>query len=436
MTRVRLGPVAAIRSRLRVPGDKSISHRALILNAMAGGTAVVTGLAPGRDVASTTAALAMLGVPIAWEGRDRLHVSEGAPWRAAGPIDCGNSGTTTRLLLGVLAARAAGPVTLTGDGSLSRRPMGRVVEPLTRMGAVIEGSTDAAGGAADRLPLTITGRPLRAARHRLPVSSAQVKSALLLAGLAAEGETVVEEPGTSRDHTERMLAAMGARIEAATPSASGGTRTVIHPGPLAALAVDVPGDLSSAAPFLALAAAQGGGEIVIGDVGLNPTRTGFLDLLTAFGAEVEATIVENGPEPRGTLRVVGRGLTAIEIGPEVVPRAIDELPLVAVLATQAEGDTVVRGAAELRVKESDRIAAIVTGLRRMGAEIDALPDGFAVRGPTPLAGAELDVAGDHRIGMAFAVATALARGESALEGAEWVAVSYPTFFEDLAAVCP
>ncbi len=436
MTRVRLGPVAAIRSRLRVPGDKSISHRALILNAMAGGTAVVTGLAPGRDVASTTAALAMLGVPIAWEGRDRLRVSEGAPWRAAGPIDCGNSGTTTRLLLGVLAARAAGPVTLTGDGSLSRRPMGRVVEPLTRMGAVIEGSTDAAGGAADRLPLTITGRPLRAARHRLPVASAQVKSALLLAGLAAEGETVVEEPGTSRDHTERMLAAMGARIEAATPSASGGTRTAIHPGPLAALDMDVPGDLSAAAPFLALAAAQDGGEIVIGDVGLNPTRTGFLDILTAFGAKVEATIVENVPEPRGTLRVVGRGLTAIEIGPELVPRAIDELPLVALLATQAEGDTVVRGAAELRVKESDRIAAIVAGLRRMGAEIDALPDGFAVRGPTPLTGAELDAAGDHRIGMAFAVAAALARGESGLEGTEWVAVSYPAFFEDLRAVCP
>jgi 3-phosphoshikimate 1-carboxyvinyltransferase len=171
-------------------------------------------------------------------------------------------------------------------------------------------------------------------------------------------------------------------------------------------------------------------------VGLNPTRTGFLDILTAFGAEVEATIVENGPEPRGTLRVVGRGLTAIEIGSELVPRAIDELPLVALLATQAEGDTVVRGAAELRVKESDRIAAIVAGLRRMGAEIDALPDGFAVRGPTPLAGAELDAVGDHRIGMAFAVAAALARGESGLEGTEWVAVSYPAFFEDLKAVGP
>ncbi|HUP01565.1 MAG TPA: 3-phosphoshikimate 1-carboxyvinyltransferase [Gemmatimonadota bacterium] len=426
MSTVRLGPIPLVRGRLRVPGDKSIGHRALLLNAVAEGAATVRGLPAGDDVHTTRSALVALGIRIESAGEDRVRVTGGGreAWLAAGPVDCGNSGTTARLLMGILAPRASEPVTLTGDRSLSRRPMARVVEPLRRMGAAIE----AAGREPDRLPLAITGRPLEGAIHRLPVASAQVKSALLLAGLAAEGETRVAEPMVSRDHSERLLAAMGARID----RASGGVR--LRPGRISAIDVDVPGDLSSAAPFLALAAAREGSEIVIEDVGLNPTRTGFLDLLRAFGAEVEAWVEANDPEPRGTLRVAGRGLKAIEVGPAAVPGAIDELPLVAVLATRAEGETRISGAAELRVKESDRIAAIAAGLGRLGAEIETAPDGFTIHGPTRLDGAELEAAGDHRIGMALAVAAALAESPSALEGAQWVAVSYPSFFEDLASL--
>jgi 3-phosphoshikimate 1-carboxyvinyltransferase len=335
-------------------------------------------------------------------------------------VDCGNSGTTARLLLGVLAPRARGTVVLDGDASLRRRPMARATEPLAEMGAAI-----AARGEPGRLPLAITGGRLMGRRHRLAVASAQVKSAILLAGLAADGETVVEEPVRSRDHTERLLDAMGAGIEI------DGSRVRLAPGPLAAVDVDVPGDLSSAAFFLGLAAA-GGGDATVEDVGLNPGRTGFLDLLARLGAEVAVDRADDGVEPRGTVTVRADGLRAIDVGADEVPASIDELPLLAVVATQARGETRVSGAAELRVKESDRIAAIADGLTRMGADIRPLPDGFVVRGPTPLSGAALDARGDHRIGMALAIAAAIADGPSALGGAEWVDVSYPGFFAALA----
>ncbi|MFN2382856.1 MAG: 3-phosphoshikimate 1-carboxyvinyltransferase [Gemmatimonadota bacterium] len=422
MSRVRLEPLGTVRVRLTVPGDKSIAHRALLLGALGEGVSAVRGVPGGQDVASTAAALAALGVRVDRGGADgEVRVTGGGAWRAAAALDCGNSGTTARLLLGVLAPRAAAPVTLTGDDSLRRRPMGRVVTPLTAMGAAIEGSAE-----GNRLPLTVKGRPLRGALHRLPVASAQVKSALLLAGLAAAGETVVVEPGASRDHTERLLAAMGADL-----SVEPG-RVAVRAGPLAPFQLTIPGDFSSAAPLLAMAAARPGSEVTVDHVGLNPTRTGFLDILRAFGAEVETRLDEESPEPRGTVRVTGRALTGIAVDRALVPRAIDELPLVAVLGTQARGETRVSGAAELRVKESDRIAAMVEGLRRLGAAIDPTPDGFLVAGPSPLTGAVLDAAGDHRIGMALAVAAALAPEPSTLTGAEWVDVSFPDFFRALA----
>jgi len=432
VTRIRLGPLDPPRGTMRVPGDKSIGHRALLLNAIAEGAAVVGGLPAGRDLAATLGALRSLGVSIAempgaGARGNRVRIEGRARWRADEPVDCGNSGTTARLLLGILAPRATAPVTLVGDAGLSRRPMGRVVEPLCSVGARIDSAAEPRPGIPDRLPLTVSGSALAGGSHRLAVASAQVKSALLLAGLAARGPTWVEEPETSRDHTERMLERMGAVIRREA------RRTRVEPGPLAALDVDVPGDLSSAAPFLAFAAAREGSRLAVRGIGLNPTRTGFLEVLGAMGARVEIEVEGDDPEPRGTIRVEGRGLRGVRLGPEIVPRVIDELPLVAVLATRAEGETVVTGAAELRIKESDRIESIVRGLRALGAAIDPLEDGFAVQGPTGLSGAALDAASDHRIGMALAVAAVLAEGESELEGAEWVDVSFPGFFERLGA---
>lgn len=430
MTRVRLLPLDKIDATLRVPGDKSIGHRALLLNAVADGKGLVAGLSSGCDIQATRAALAALGISVVKVDRRRVEVRGGGRWTAEGPIDCGNSGTTARLLLGALAPRATGPVTLVGDRSLSRRPMGRVVDPLIAMGARIGNGLDASvsGGAPPfRLPLTVGAAVLTGSSHRLAVASAQVKSALLLAGLGAKGETAVEEPGPSRDHTERMLERMGARIE------RDGWRTRIEPGPVSAIDVDVPGDFSSAAPFLALAAARDGSRLAVEDVGLNATRTGLLDVLRTMGAGIGVEEMGTDPEPRGTVRVRGGGLRGARVDPALVPSLIDELPLVAVLGTQAEGETVVTGAAELRVKESDRIEAVVSGLRAMGAAIEPLDDGFVVQGPVRLSGARVDAVSDHRIGMALAVAAALAEGASELEGAEWVDVSFPGFFERLAA---
>jgi 3-phosphoshikimate 1-carboxyvinyltransferase len=433
---IRLEPAGPVRARLSVPGDKSISHRALILNALARGRSRVVNLAPGDDVVATIDALRTLGVRIDGVGAipggsgrydavlARIEGGE-ASWSAASAVDCRNAGTTARLLLGVLAPRAQGTVVLTGDASLTRRPMARVAEPLRAMGASIDER-----GESGCLPLAVSGRPLQGRAHRLEVASAQVKSAILLAGLVADGVTSVEEPARSRDHTERMLSAMGARLahfDGDTP------RVEIRSGPIDAIDVEVPGDLSSAAAFLALAAGREGSEIVIEDVGLNPTRAGFLSILRRMGATVETELEAAEPEPRGTLLVSGGPLAAVDVGPADVPAAIDELPLVAVLATQAQGVTRVHGAAELRVKESDRIASVAAGLQAMGARIETTADGFEVEGPTELTGAALDATGDHRIAMAFAVAALLARGPSRLSGAEWVAISYPDFFDDLAS---
>jgi 3-phosphoshikimate 1-carboxyvinyltransferase len=340
-------------------------------------------------------------------------------------LDCGNSGTTMRLLTGVLAGHDLNAM-LDGDMSLRRRPMGRVAEPLRRMGAAVE--TAAQG----RPPLTVQGRAvLRPIEYAPPVASAQLKSAVLLAGLAADGPTTVVEPLPTRDHTERMLRMCGVEVLAASG------RITMHPAPLQPFGLRIPGDLSSAAFFLALAAPRRGWRITCPNVTLNPGRTGILDALRAMGARI--TVEEDEPaggvEPVGAVTVEGTELHATTIAGELVPRCIDELPVLAVLATQCEGVTTIRDAEELRVKESDRIAAVAEGLRALGADCEELPDGLVVTGPTRLQPGAVDSHGDHRLAMAWAVAGSLAMhdaGVTVIDGADAVAVSYPQFFDDLA----
>jgi 3-phosphoshikimate 1-carboxyvinyltransferase len=411
----RCGP---LRGELRVPGDKSISHRALMLGAVAEGVTTVRGLAPGADVRSTAGCLRALGVEIRdiapgaveIEGRGlgSLHAPEG-------PLDCGNSGTTMRLLAGLLAGEPV-EATLEGDLSLMRRPMGRVAEPLRRMGAHIEPGP----------PLRVRGGPLRAMELETPVASAQVKSAVLLAGLHAEGWTRVREVAPSRDHTERMLEAMGAEVERRSGAAGVRGRAFLRP-----LAFDVPGDPSSAAFLLAAAALVEGSDVSVVDVCVNPTRTGFVQ---ALRPEMEIS-GEHEFEPRARLRRRYEGvLPPFQIAGAAVPRAIDELPLLGVVAARAAGRSEVRDASELRVKESDRIAALCAGLRAMGARIEERPDGFVVDGPGALHGAELDAGQDHRLAMSFAVAGLVAEGETVIRGAEWADISWPGFWDALRAL--
>ncbi len=415
-----------------MPGDKSISHRYALLAALANGRTTIRNYAPGGDCTSTLECLAALGVAIergpAVDGETPAVFIEGRGLRgltaAAMPLDCGNSGSTMRMLAGVVAAHPFSS-TLVGDASLSRRPMRRIMVPLARMGARFE----AANG--DRPPLTVVGADLNAIDHIPDVPSAQVKSAVLLAGLQATGTSRVTEQTPTRDHTERALAAFGATVERAAA-------TVILLGgqPLFALEARVPGDLSSAAFPLAAAAALPGSDITVEDVGLNETRAGFLDVLRRFGSSVEAeqTGLWQG-EPIGRVRVRTEGTQArtrpfLELGRDIVPSIIDELPVLAALAT-AHGELRVTGASELRVKESDRITALVEGLRALGADADELPDGFHIRSGRPLGGAVVHARADHRLAMAFAIAALTAREPVTIDGAEAAAVSYPAYFADL-----
>ncbi len=432
---VRIRPARSIRGEVRVPGDKSISHRALLLGALARGESVLQDLSPGADVQSTARCLRALGVSLAIEF-SQGNGPEGPTARVQGvglsglsppasPLDAGNSGTTLRLLAGVLAGQPFESV-LTGDASLRRRPMGRVIEPLTQMGACIESE-----GGRGRAPLRIRGGRLRGIRYKLPVPSAQVKSCLLLAGLFADGETTVIEPVPTRDHTERLLRGQGAPLGRSGPEITLRPCSALEP-----LAMRVPGDLSSAAFWIAAATLVPGSELAIRGVGLNPTRTGFLAALQRMGACISVGGVrEEAGEPVGDLLVRGaERMQAVEIGGEEVPTLVDEVPLLAVVATQAEGTTVVRDAEELRVKETDRLRAVAENLRRMGVFVEELPDGLVIPGPQPLRGACLPGYGDHRIVMAFAVAGLIARGETTIEGAEWVDISYPGFFEVLSQI--
>jgi len=434
--RVELGvvelvePATRVAGELRVPGDKSIAHRALILSALADGESMIAGLPAGEDVAATVACLRSIGVtvarrggetritpaPLALDGRSRGFSTP------HGPLDCANSGTTMRLLLGVLAGSSVSAV-LDGDASLQRRPMARVVEPLRKMGARIETRHGYP-------PLVLTGTPLQGRRHVLSVPSAQVKSALLLAGLTARGPTTVIEPVPTRDHTERLLTIMGAdlRVTAQTVELRPSHR------PLRPIELAVPGDFSSASFWMAAAALRPGWSITVDGVGLNPTRTAFLRILEVMGAAVDIEPARTDVEPRGTVRVTGRPLQAATLAAEDVAAAIDEMPVLLAIATQADGRTSISGAAELRVKESDRIAGMVEGLRRMGALVDERPDGIIVEGPSALRGATVESNGDHRIAMALAIAGLAATGPTTIEDADCVAVSYPEFFATLRQV--
>lgn len=441
--RVIVSPALTVSGGLRVPGDKSISHRYALLAAIADGPSTIAHYAPGADCASTLACIHALGAIVSRthagrpstslrtalslpNGRDHeppLVTIEGRGVRglraAPGELDCGNSGSTMRMLAGVLAAHRF-LSTLVGDASLSRRPMRRIIGPLSEMGAAI---TAAPG---DRPPLSIQGGELTGIRFQPETPSAQVKSAVLLAGLQASGETTVLEPASTRDHTERALAAFGATV------AVTGRQIVLQGGQrLAGCALTVPGDISSAAFMAVAAAAMPGSDVSITHVGLNPSRSALLDVLKRFGAEIEVSIEDewNG-EPVGRLRIRHGRMTDLVITPDEVPEVIDELPVLATLGTFG-GSVTVSGAGELRVKESDRIAELVAGLRAMGADADERPDGFQVRAGSRLTGGTVHARHDHRLAMAFAIAALGASGPTQIEGADAVAVSYPAFFEDL-----
>ena len=428
-------PGGYVRGAVRVPGDKSVSHRYAILAALAEGRSEISNYAPGADCATTLRCLRALGAAIeSHAGSDTrgdgvvtsVLTIEGAGsaglHAAAHPLDAGNSGTTMRLMAGVLAAHPF-DTTIVGDDSLSRRPMGRIVKPLEQMGARVE-TRDGCP------PLRITGTALHGVEYEPPVASAQVKSAVLLAGLFAKGETWVRERVQTRDHTERALPAFGAQLRrrGAAVGLSGGQR-------LSAAALTVPGDVSSAAFWFVAAAALPGSTVEVAHVGLNPTRIRLLDVLRSAGATV---VVEPGAtsssaagsEPSGTVRVTHGKLAPIVIGTDDVPSLIDELPALAALGTAGQGLRL-SGAGELRAKESDRIAVLVAGLRGMGAQVDEHPDGFEVHEGHPLSGGTVDASGDHRMAMAFAIAALAATGPTLIAGSDVVDVSYPGFFETL-----
>jgi 3-phosphoshikimate 1-carboxyvinyltransferase len=417
--KVTIEPARVLRGRIQVPGDKSISHRAAMLGAIAEGTTAISNFLWADDCRSTLACLRSLGVEIREQDGAAVVYGRGPGLRPAADIlDAGNSGTTVRLLSGILAGQPFA-TEITGDVSLRARPMERVAEPLRRMGAAVE--TSPAGG----LPLRVRGASLHGITYTLPVASAQVKSAVLLAGLYADGDTIVREPVATRDHTERMLASFGAQVTCRDGTVS------VRRSALRAVPVTVPGDLSSAAFFLAAAAALPDSELTVTGVGINPTRTGVLDVLRAMGADVEVHQDDVwGGEPVGTVVLRGRGLRGTTISGALIPRVIDELPVLCVVATAATGVTEITDAAELRAKESDRIGAIAGALKALAGEVEERPDGLTVYG-SRLRGGRVAGRGDHRLAMAFAVAGLLAAGPVVIEEAEAIGVSFPGFFQTL-----
>jgi len=427
----RITPVRRVAGQVRVPGDKSISHRYALIGALATGTTRITNYSPGGDCSSTLDCLRRLGVAVhvqpgpADRPSARSVTIEGRGLRGfQAPdrdLDAGNSGTTTRLFAGALAAHPFA-TTITGDESLRRRPMKRVIEPLSRMGARFESTNGS-------LPLTIIGSSLTPVEYTPTVPSAQVKSAILLAGLQTPGRTVVHEIVPTRDHTELALSAFGASLDRA-----GGSIAVTGNQPLTAIQGAVPGDPSSATFWAVAAASLPGSDVEILDLGLNSSRIALFDVLARAGAKVERTVdaVEHG-EPRGRVRIRHGALQPLTLGPDDVPGLIDEIPALAAMAT-AGGELTVTGAGELRVKESDRISALAAGFRAMGGEVEEYADGFHLRGRSRLTGGAPDAVGDHRLAMAFAIAGLAASGPTTVRGAEAVDVSYPEFFETLAAL--
>ncbi|MBA3943610.1 MAG: 3-phosphoshikimate 1-carboxyvinyltransferase [Herpetosiphonaceae bacterium] len=425
MTTITLSAARRLRGTIAVPGDKSISHRAIIFNAIAEGNARISHFLTGADCLSTIRCVEALGVRVERTGDEVRIFGRGlrglrAP---AGVLDCGNSGTTIRLLTGLLAGQAFS-TTLTGDASLQRRPMRRVIKPLRQLGAVVEGTGD---GYA---PLMIYGQPLHGGSYDLPVASAQVKSALLLAGLLGDAPLILTGQLASRDHTERLFTAMGLDIKVAADRIT--LFPPSHPVFPYPVSLRVPGDPSSAAFWWVAAAIHPDAEITTTGVCLNPTRTGALDVLRAMGAQIAITNRgQAGEEPTGDVTVRGAGLRGLRIDGPLIPRLIDELPVLAVAAAHAVGETVIADAAELRVKESDRIATVVRELRAMGAPIDPTVDGLIIGGGGELHGAPVHSHGDHRLAMALAVAALTAEGTTVINDAGAADVSYPAFWEDV-----
>lgn len=433
--KVRRAP--RIETELSVPGDKSISHRAVLLSAISNGRCTITNFLEGEDCRSTAKAMGQLGVVIEMPepGTVIVEGNRGVFTAPSGDIDCGNSGTTMRLMAGLLSPQKF-PCRMTGDPSLSKRPMRRVIDPLQEMGARLH-----AEGEKQCPPLVVEGGPLEGITYRLPVASAQVKSAVLLAGLFANGRTTVIETTRSRDHTERMFEYYLIKLhredvwEGSSPVGRKlkETRITVEGGQVPeSRDFHVPGDISSAAFWLVAAAAQPGSRLLVKDVGLNPTRTGIIDVLIRMGARIREVVETSAHgEPSGTIDIKGSRLHGTEIRGAEIPNVIDEIPIIAVAAALAEGRTVIRDASELRVKETDRIAAVAENLRAMGVEVEEFPDGMAITGGKPLKGAKMNSFGDHRIAMAFAIAGLFASGETVIEDTACVQTSYPGFAETL-----
>ncbi len=433
MSQFKVRAISSLHAEFSVPGDKSMSHRAAMIAGISNGNCLIRNFLPSEDCLNTLKAMGSLGVKYEvleeLEGYGpttiRIHGRNGKLAAPSSPIDCGNSGTGMRLLAGLLSAQSFDSE-LFGDESLSSRPMNRIIIPLEKMGAKIEGKGEKPGCA----PLHIHGRSLQPITYEMPVASAQVKSAVLLAGLFSEGKTTVIQPADTRDHTERMLAAF--RVHTRRE----GNAISIHGGQIPeATDFHVPGDISSAAFWLVAAAAMPGSRLLIQDVGLNQTRTAIIGVLVRMGAKISDVVRSHQDgEPIGTVEVSGRGLTGTELLPAEIPNLIDEIPVIAVAAALAEGKTIIRNAKELRVKETDRITTVVKNLRLMGAEVEEFEDGMEIIGGKPLCGATLESYGDHRIAMAFAIAGLFAKGETIINNTACVNTSYPGFAKHLEAI--
>ncbi|YCM46668.1 3-phosphoshikimate 1-carboxyvinyltransferase [Verrucomicrobiaceae bacterium 227] len=429
---IKVNPLKNITGELEVPGDKSISHRAAILAGLSDGACKVENFLPSEDCVNTLRAMGQLGVDYevtkGTEDRPLDLTIQGCGGKLQAPakeLDCGNSGTGMRLLAGVLAAQGFDSI-LTGDESLSGRPMGRVMTPLTAMGAKIETRGEKPGCA----PLHIHGGQLNAITYEMPMASAQVKSAVLLAGMFAPDKTTVVQPAINRDHTERLLNYFDVKVRT-----EGNVISVYGGQTVRARDLYVPGDISSAAFWIVAAACVPGSRLLIKNVGLNPTRTAILNVLVRMGAHIKDIVLhEDGGEPRGNIEIIGQELHGTEIFKEEVPNLIDEVPILAVAGALAKGTMTIRNAAELRVKETDRIETTTQNLRAMGAEVEEFEDGMVITGGQSLKGAKVQSFGDHRIAMAFAIAGLLAKsGQTTIEGTECIATSYPTFTEHLTA---
>lgn len=420
---MKFKPCNRLHGEITVPGDKSISHRSIMFGAIAQGTTEVYNFLQGADCISTISCFRQMGVEIQNHGDTVLIRGNGLRGlkKPEQVLDCGNSGTTTRLISGILSAQNF-TVTLTGDASIRKRPMNRIMEPLSLMGAQINSING-----NNCAPLEITGQPLHGVHYQTPVASAQVKSAVLLAGLYADSNTCVTEPSVSRNHTELMLKSFGADIR------TEGTSAIITPATeLYGQSIMVPGDISSAAFFLAAGLLVPNSEILIKNVGINPTRDGILRVLKDMGGNLTMMNVRKSGEPTADILVRSSALHGITISGEIIPTLIDELPVLAALSCFAEGRTVIKDAAELKIKESNRIEVMVKNLSAMGADVEETEDGMMIHGGRPLQGAVIDSRLDHRIAMTFAVASCMAEGETEILGAECVNISYPGFYQDLA----